>query len=339
MSAEKLKSELDSIFKGQSSCLIALHSFPDPDALASGMGLKYYLENHFPLDVSIAYGGLIGRAENRTMVKVLEIPLKKMERVKLSAYDRVAMVDAQPAQKNLALDEQEQCQVIIDHHPLKRKGKRAGVWIDTSVGATAVMIYELLSLIEVKIPVRLATAMVYAIRSETQDLGRKAGERDIRAYLDLFPLANMKDISRIVHPILPRNYFQNLIHALKHTYTYRHIMVSHLDDVPYPEMVAEFADFLLRLERHTWVLCTGRYREELILSMRTTHKNGDAGELIKTLVPDESMAGGHEQFAGGAIPLNREETREMKEITWEISRRFASALDVEKADWKPLVKG
>jgi hypothetical protein len=115
-------------------------------------------------------------------------------------------------------------------------------------------------------------------------------------------------------------------------------MVSHLEDVPYPEMVAEFADFLLRLERHTWLLCTGRYREELILSMRTTHSDGDAGELIKELVPDNSMAGGHEQFAGGAIPLDREKNREMKEITWEISRRFASSLNVEKADWKALVR-
>ncbi|MBD3180214.1 MAG: phosphoesterase [Candidatus Latescibacteria bacterium] len=339
MNAEKLNNELDSIFRGQSSCLIALHSFPDPDAMASGMGLKFFLEKRYGLDVSIAYGGLIGRAENRTMVKVLDIPLKKMERIKLSAYDRIAMVDAQPTQKNLALDSEMYCHLIIDHHPVKQEGRTEGVWIDTSVGATAVMIYELLQTIGEKISTHLATALVYAIRSETQDLGRKAGKRDIEAYLQLFPRANMKYISRIVHPVLPRNYFQNLIQALKHTYTYRHIMVSHLEDVPYPEMVAEFADFLLRLQRHTWVLCTGRYRDDLILSMRTTHKNGDAGELIKSLVPDERMAGGHEQFAGGAVPLGREENREMKEITWEISRRFASGLDVEKADWKPLVKG
>jgi len=339
MTAEELINDLDAIFEGQSSCLIALHSFPDPDALASGMGLKLFLEERFSVDVSLAYGGLIGRAENRTMVRVLDIPLKKMERIKLSAYDRIAMVDAQPTQKNLALDQEEPCHVIIDHHPVKGKKKRKGVWIDTGVGATAVMIYELLKLIDARVSTSLATALVYAIRSETQDLGRKAGRRDIDAYLELFPIANMKYISRIVHPTLPRNYFQNLIQALKHTYTYRHIMVSHLEDVPYPEMVAEFADFLLRLERHTWALCTGRYRESLILSMRTTHKNGDAGELIKLLVPDNSMAGGHDQFAGGAIPLSREGNREMKEITWEISRKFAAALDIEKAEWKPLVKG
>lgn len=338
MEAETFNRQLDSIFEEQSTCLIALHSFPDPDALASGMGLKYFLEKRFSLDVSIAYGGFIGRAENRTMVKVLDIPLKKMERVKISAYQRIAMVDAQPAQKNLVLDEEKSCHVIIDHHPVKDKKKSEGVWIDTEVGATAVMIYELLELLDEKIPTPLATALVYAIRSETQDLGRKAGERDTSAYLDLFPQANMKYISRIVHPVLPRNYFQNLIKALRQTYTYRQIIVSHLEDVPYPEMVSEFADFLLRLERHTWALCTGRFRDQLILSMRTTHKKGDAGELIKSLVPDMSMAGGHEQFAGGAIPLGREESREMKEINWEISRRFASALDVEKAEWKPLVK-
>ena len=75
--ASKL-SQLDHVLEGQKKLLIVLHNNPDPDALASALALRYLVSKRYNIRSNIAYGGLIGRAENRAMVRELKIPLKNM---------------------------------------------------------------------------------------------------------------------------------------------------------------------------------------------------------------------------------------------------------------------
>ncbi|MGB3862231.1 MAG: hypothetical protein WA915_09095 [Candidatus Aminicenantaceae bacterium] len=57
--------------------LILPHDNPDPDAIASAWGLSYLLKKKLGLASTIAYSGLIGRTENRELVRELKIPLVK----------------------------------------------------------------------------------------------------------------------------------------------------------------------------------------------------------------------------------------------------------------------
>ncbi len=316
---------------------IILHNYPDPDAIASGWALKYLAEEKFGIQADIIYGGLIGRAENMAMVRELKIPMLPVKKIKSSGYDCVAMVDTQPGQGNHSLPENTFCNIVIDHHAKGRNLKAEFAWIDTSYGASAVMLYELLKKFDLDIPVGLATALVYAIRSETQDLGREAAPKDIRAFFDLFPRANVKVLSRIVLPTLPRSYFITLSKALKYACTYRHLMIANMGRVPYPEIVAEFADFLLRHERITWTLCTGIHHKKMILSLRTTHVSGKAGKLLKKLIKDPKNAGGHDTFAGGIIHLKDEKEDTVILLQDEIAARFAASQGYEEAEWKPIL--
>ena len=64
-------------------------------SIAAAFGLKVLIESWGPRAV-IGYGGIIGRAENRAMVKSLRIKVFPTEMLRPNEYDLVAVVDAQP---------------------------------------------------------------------------------------------------------------------------------------------------------------------------------------------------------------------------------------------------
>jgi nanoRNase/pAp phosphatase (c-di-AMP/oligoRNAs hydrolase) len=66
---------------GRTSMLIYTHDNPDPDALAAGLGLRHLVEKEIGAVVTLAHGGIVGRAQNRAMVENLKIPLTPVERV------------------------------------------------------------------------------------------------------------------------------------------------------------------------------------------------------------------------------------------------------------------
>lgn len=332
-----IKKKLDNIFETSKRLLIILHDNPDPDAIASAWALSHLARNKYNVLTTIAYGGFIGRAENRAMVRELKIPLKSISRIRFPAYERIALVDTQPGAGNNSLPPNVPCDLVIDHHPRRRGLKTETMVLDKEVGATATILVEWLLANELEIGSDLASALSYAIRSETQDLGREASRRDIQAYLKVYPHASMRKFARIVHPKLPRAYFVILGEALRRTMSFRHVICTHIGDIPYPEVVAEMADLLLKHQRISWVLCTGRTSNELILSIRSSNQNAKAGKLIQSLVPDRKSAGGHDTFAGGKISMDGLQKEEIHALEDNLSLKFAQLLGYENPEWKPLI--
>ena len=79
------------------------------------------------------------------------------------------------------------------------------------------------------------------------------------------------------------------------------MLTANLGTILFPEIVAEMADFLLRLEGIETVLCLGCYSNDIILSLRTIRHDVNLGEIIKRLVDGMGTAGGHGMMAGGKI--------------------------------------
>jgi nanoRNase/pAp phosphatase (c-di-AMP/oligoRNAs hydrolase) len=337
--SESKLNEFDHLFKEQKRLLIILHNNPDPDAMAGAFALRYLVKERYHVSSDIAYGGMIGRAENRAMVRELKIPLKTVDRIHYNRYSCVALVDTQPGAGNNALSRDVSCQIVVDHHP-RQKGLDAEIaFINPKIGAASTLMIELLHLSKLVIPANLATALVYAIRSETQELGREATNRDIKALLSIYPKASMKKLSRITFPKLPRSYFITFAQTMKQTRSFRNLISAHLKEIPTPEIVAEMADLLLRHERMSWSLCTGRYGGELILSLRASNPKANAGRIIKQLVPKQNDAGGHGLFAGGKIELQGRSEDQIIELESKIIKNFASIMGHKDAEWKPLIDG
>lgn len=330
--------KLDQIFDRRKKLLVVLHNNPDPDALASALAFSYLTQKRYETQTDIAYDGLIGRAENQAMVRELKIPLKRINRLRYAIYDRIALVDTQPGAGNNSLPSNVECHVVIDHHPRHLGVKAALLLLNPQIGATATILIQLLEACELPIYADLATALTYAIRSETLDLGREASDQDVKAYFAVYPKVSMHKLARITCPKLPRSYFVVLANTLERAKVFRHLICVHLDQVPMPEIVAEMADTLLRHQRISWVLCTGRFKKNLFLSLRSSNPKAKAGKIIKDLVPDRNNAGGHDLFAGGRIEIHHLQGAEIDILEIRLSQQFAELLGYKNADWKPLLE-
>src|SRR3954454_18092181 len=80
--------------------LVLTHDNPDPDALASALILTRVLRAAFQQKVTTAYGGIIGRAENRAMFESLRLRFSHIRNLNLKRYQHFALVDTQPKSGN-----------------------------------------------------------------------------------------------------------------------------------------------------------------------------------------------------------------------------------------------
>jgi nanoRNase/pAp phosphatase (c-di-AMP/oligoRNAs hydrolase) len=318
---------------GRGRILIVVHDNPDPDSLASAMALRHLFAVRLNREAVIAFSGMIGRSENLAMAKLLQIPLTPFPLIELKMFQVICLLDTQPETGNNSLPKGTKVDVVIDHHPM-REAAAACRWVDIrpEYGTTATILYEYLKVQGVSIGTKLATALFYAIKSETQDLGREARRPDRDAYLDLFPITNKTLLNNITRPSLPKEYFIALHSALEHAHIYGNVLVANVEGVQFPEVIAELADLLVRLEGIETVLCMGHYNTEMILSIRTSSEEINAGEVIRALVAGIGVAGGHGMMAGGKVDYVEATKEAIDAVAGLLTERLLSQLKVSPAD-------
>ncbi|MBI3297813.1 MAG: DHH family phosphoesterase [Elusimicrobia bacterium] len=284
--------------------LILTHDHPDPDALASAWALSLVAQKVARTRVRIAYGGIVGRRENRTMLESLEVPAYPLRPGDLDD-GAVALVDTQPPFRNnrFPFPKRRRPDIVVDHHPKSPDTVARLTIIDTTVGATTTLLAEALLAAGVKVPRRLATAIVYGIGSETQNLGRETSPRDAAAYTTFLPKADLNVLWRISNPRRPASFFSHLARGIRGAFVWRDVIGVHLRELPTPDRVAQMADFLLTHERMRWSVVTGRYDGRLHVSLRTSSETTHAGRTLKALLGGGHRAGGHRMIAGGSLEV------------------------------------
>ena len=73
--------------------LVLTHDNPDPDAIASAVALTRVLRGALGRSATAAYGGIIGRAENQEMVRILRLNLSHVRHLQLKHFAHFALVD------------------------------------------------------------------------------------------------------------------------------------------------------------------------------------------------------------------------------------------------------
>ncbi len=323
---EKLR-ELMSRKSSGGRWLVLTHDNPDPDAISAAAALSRLLRVVFKRRVTTAYGGIIGRAENREMVRVLGIRLSHVRHLNWKHYRHFALVDTQPTTGNNQLPDELPPTIVFDHHPI-RKATRSVPFVDvrTEYGATATIVAEYLEASGLQPSRRTATALVYAIRSETQDFGREFSSADREMFDRLYPQCDTRALARIQLPRLPLSYFRTLHEALENVQSVSTLVVSHLGAVDQPDIVPEIADLLLRIEGKTWSLCTGVHGDRIYLSIRTTNPRADAGRLMRRLLGRRGKGGGHGMMAGGWIDIPDGDRQRARGLQESLGSRLAKAL-------------
>jgi nanoRNase/pAp phosphatase (c-di-AMP/oligoRNAs hydrolase) len=336
---DKLR-KLKSLLLDKTTLLIVMQDNPDPDAIASSSALKELVNKTVNMSCQLAYGGTIGRAENHELVDYLGFNFHPFCEVDPGHFDLLALLDTQPGTGNNPLPAEFLPDIVIDHHPV-RSVTRSVTFTDIrkNYGATSTILWEYLSAAKITPEIPIATALLYGIRSDTQDLGREATQADIEAMEALYPLANKRMLSQIQHGRVPSAYFQMLTTALTNTKIYEHCSICDIGEVNNADMIGEVADLLLRHEQVDWVLCYGFYDDRLLISLRTQDKEFQAGDIIRKIVHRIGTGGGHASMAGGQIPLQTEKEliSERDRLERLICNRFLKALGVKNKRGKALV--
>jgi nanoRNase/pAp phosphatase (c-di-AMP/oligoRNAs hydrolase) len=317
---EERLDRLLSALPGGERILILPHNDPDPDAIAGMVGLNFLL-TEAGRECDMGYGGIVGRAENRALVRYLNQPLHRVGAADIRRAKTIALVDTQPAAGNNLIYESEfpQVRAVLDHHPLIEATQRAAFSdVRPEIGAGSTMVTEYLRAAGLDLPAPLATALFYGIETDTLGLGRGASPADTEAYFFLHPQVDPEALAEIQRAQVPAAYFQSLRTALDSTRLYDSLAVSYVGEMTYPDLAAEIADLLLRLEGVKWVLSLGVYKDTLILAARSRSGRTGSGRLVRTIVAEQGTAGGHGTMAGGQIAL---EGRDPQAIAADLTRR------------------
>ena len=278
---------------------LLLQPDPDPDGIASALALRQVLRRNRATAPIVTFGG-VSRPENVAMLDLLEIDLEVIRPEDLARFDAVAMLDVQP---NVFRGLVDSADVIIDHHP-EQKGFPARFRdIRASYGATSTILTEYCLAAEVAIPQRLATALLYGIKTDTLFLDRETSKSDVSAFSYLYPLVNTNLLRRIEKPEVPRSAFAAFARALRaidlsHGFAYVHLGAVEREDV-----IPQMAELSLQLEGAEWSAASGLVGTDLVVSVRNAGYQRAAGTVVKALLGDIGSAGGHQAMAKAVVPL------------------------------------
>jgi nanoRNase/pAp phosphatase (c-di-AMP/oligoRNAs hydrolase) len=329
---QRLFAEVKAHFEGAERVAILLQDDPDPDALGSGLALRQVLGRNKQTAPLVTFGR-VTRPENIAMVKLLEIEMEFVTERTLRKFDRIAVVDLQPphlAHPPEAID------LVIDHHPEQFNYKCKIKDIRPGYGATSSILFEYLRCADVAVGTRLATAMLYGIKSDTFLLTRDANEWDVEAFSYLYPLANQNLMRRIERPELPPAALDALSVALKNRRVVDKVAFVHLGKVERDDLIPQIADFSLQFEGIEWACVSGVFESNYILSVRNVGYVRSAGRIVKDAFGSIGSAGGHSSMAKAILPMAKIakvwgiEPRNLRSINARAQREFLKALHAAK---------
>ena len=339
--AEPKLDDLARLAEGKKTLLAQTHDYPDPDTIASALALGWLMNELHGIEPTIGYGGIIGRAENKAMIKVLGIKMRRTSPSDFKKFDLLALLDTQPEVGNHGVPIDRTPDIVFDHHfPRDLEGPTPEFHdVGGEYGATSTKVTELIMASGLEPPINIATALFYGVKSDTLNLARDASPADIAAYLYLFQRADNRLLSEIEHPQVPLDYFRVLNKAILRSKIYGTMVVSDLGEVYTPDLCAEVADRLLQIEGMNHALAVGWYEEALFLSLRTRSRAKNAGKILHSLVTKhtEGTAGGHGPMAGARIPVAGRSQRSRADIRRNIVHKVVTAFGQDYRHFQRMV--
>jgi nanoRNase/pAp phosphatase (c-di-AMP/oligoRNAs hydrolase) len=286
-------------FSDADRVVIVLHNDPDPDAMASGLALRNVLRRTKQTAMIAALQG-VTRPENQRMMNMLDIHVEILRPEQVLDFDRIAMVDVQPHYFGGAID---RVDLVIDHHPEQSGYTAVYKDIRPDYGSTSTILTEHLRAVDVNISERTATAMLYAIKSDTLFFNRQANRVDIEAFSYLYPLADATMIRKMEGAEITMDRLEYVLKAKQHGRMEEQVFCAFLGTSPREDFIPYVADFYLQLENVKWTIVSGIVNESLVMSVRNLGFTKNAGEFVRKYFNDIGSAGGHRSMAKAVVPL------------------------------------
>ncbi|KXB07056.1 hypothetical protein AKJ52_01080 [candidate division MSBL1 archaeon SCGC-AAA382C18] len=330
---KKLKKLLQNI---EGDLAIVLQDNPDPDSITSGLALQDYADS-INVRSDLVYSGRIGHQQNRALVNTLEAEMLKAEDIDFDDYEVYALVDVS-THDNCSLPEDIEPTIILDHHSAVSGRIRAEYEDVIEVGATATILANYMRHADLEISESLATALVFAILTDTMNFTRGATHLDFTTLEHLLPKISNELLQTFQSPPLSADTLEVIRKAIRSSKMKGGYLISNVGEVKDRDAIAQAADYLLRREGTLTTLVYGIESDAIYMSGRTKDVRLHIGKLMKEIYDEIGSAGGHPTAGGGRIPLDafepsRDNMKALRgAIDRAIGRKFWEAVGALKSE-------
>ncbi|MCS3923997.1 nanoRNase/pAp phosphatase (c-di-AMP/oligoRNAs hydrolase) [Methanosalsum natronophilum] len=315
---------------------IVVHDNPDPDAIASAVALKEIATN-FDVDSTILYHGEIGHQENKAFVNLLAIELEKMDTYNINEFDKIALVDCTLPGSNNQLPPDTPISIVIDHHPtgeIEIEAEYAD--LRPNVGSTSTILTKYLQELNINIERELATALLYGIRTDTQDFKRNTDASDLSAASFLYPLSDHELLDQLERPSMSIETLDILGEAINNRQVLGSYLLSNVGSVRDRDALPQAADYLLNLEGIATTVVFGVSEEKIYISGRTNDIRINLGDVMKAAFGQE-YSGGHANAAAAQIPLGvfsaaKDRQTLLRLVNESVVKKFLNVVGVEETE-------
>ncbi len=317
---------------------IITHKNPDPDAISSAMALAEIAKHANPktLTPRIFYEGNIGHQENRTFVNLLDIKMEHLTPEALSACTYLAIVDCSAPGANNDIPPQTKINVVIDHHKEGRHVASQGMFVDIrpGVGATASIMTQYLQELDVPVDKRVATALLYGIRTDTKEFTRNVTPQDLNYAGFLLPLTDADLLDKIMSPSMSQETLDVIGKAIHERKVQSGYLFANVGYVMNRDALPQAADLLITLEGVNTALVYGITDNAIVISARNRDIRLHIGNALSEAFGEMGDAGGHPNMAAATLPLHYfgrvENKAQLLEIVIEpILKKFKNLVGLE----------
>jgi nanoRNase/pAp phosphatase (c-di-AMP/oligoRNAs hydrolase) len=296
---------------------VLMHPNPDPDAMASALGVAQLAEAN-GVTAHLQYAGQIRHQENRAFETVLDLDFEPIENAGDIAAESVVLVDHNEP-RGFSGAKGVDPVAVVDHHPGGGTG-REFTDVRPGNGACASILAEYfeemgwdpvppereLSNGDDELPSTVATGLVYGIHSDTNRLTKGCSEAEFAASSYLYDGVDEDRLERIANPEVDAEVLDVKARAITKRDVRNAFAVSDVGTVSNADAIPQAADELLRLEGVTAVVVVGCKGDTLHLSGRSRDDRVHMGKTLETVVEDIPMAsaGGHARMGGGQLSVD-----------------------------------
>ena len=309
---------------------VVMHDNPDPDAIAAAIALAQVAES-VGVEADACYYGDISHQENRALVNLLELDLRNLDAGEdVSEYAGVALVDHSRPGVNDGLPEDTAIDIVVDHHPPRAAIDATFVDLRHDVGATSTLLVDYLERLELEPSERVASALLYGIRIDTDDFTREASDVDFEAAAHLVPYVDWKTLDRVESPSVGTEVLRTTANAIRNRTVRGEALVTNVGRIRDRDSLAQAADLLLNMEGVQVTIVYGVIDETVYVSGRARGTSVDLGETLRDALDAIGSAGGHADMAGAQIPLGiigemeNGEERTDEEVTRRVTEMIES---------------
>lgn len=295
--------------------LVALRGHPDPDGIACAIAQAHIAQRLGVAQTTVGYCHELSHRENRALVKLLGLELKKIKSVhEAGRVDFLALVDAHEIDPELADGAEFEVLTVVDHHRATSPPRARFVDMRLDVGATATIFVDYLSELatldpDVEEDRRIATALMHGLATDTDDfmLARTADFRAAGLIAEVCDRDLLQDLSR---RLIAPTAMDIIARALQAMVVRRNFAMAGVGFVSESERdtIAQAADFLVRREDIDTCVVYGVVGDKYIEGSLRTHSPSvdPAVWLEQAFGADDKgrpFGGGRRDKGGFRIPI------------------------------------